>query len=60
MVKIERRRKLTRAEWERLTSARPVVRRIPPPDTPQTPAPRRAGQPSLFSRETPTQRGGAD
>jgi len=41
-MKVERRRKLTRAEWRAITSARPVVRRIPPPEKPHTSAPMRA------------------
>jgi hypothetical protein len=54
MVKIER-RKLTARELASITSRRPVVRRIAPPETS---APMRAGKSTPFSRETPTQRGG--
>jgi hypothetical protein len=39
-VKKERRQKLSSADWERITSRRPVVRRIPAPKhsyTSQTP-----------------------
>lgn len=37
------RRKPTRAEWATITSRRPVVQKIPPPDKDDSPGPNESG-----------------
>jgi len=45
-VKVERREKLSAAEWGQVTSRRPVVRKVQPPQKPHTSGPNVPGPPT--------------